>query len=164
MSLFGTPEPFFPPASYCEHYSQLCLWILLLDINCVQIGLIWRPGDTGLFFLLFSHRGFTEVGHWCWRLGPVHTLQSIPKLLDGVEVRASKVLLHNKLGISFFFLRMLLWARGYHLAKTSNGLPKVMLQSCRHTLVLNITACSCIKFSVIESEIKRLCPALAKQP
>ena len=40
--------------------------------------------------LPFSHRSISEVGHWCWaiRPGSQSAFQFIPKVFDGVEVRA----------------------------------------------------------------------------
>ena len=40
--------------------------------------------------LPFSHKSISEVGHLCWaiRTGSQSAFQFIPKLFDGVEVRA----------------------------------------------------------------------------
>ena len=84
------------PARWTSHSKIMDISRELLPpLLLKQSPLFWEdfPLDVRTLLqglLLFSHKSISEVGHWCWVIRPGSQLvfQFIPKVFDGVEVRA----------------------------------------------------------------------------
>ena len=104
--------------------------------------------------LPFSHKSICEVGHGCWAIkaGSQSTFQFIPKMFDGVEVRAMcrpVKFFHNDLDKSFLI--------GPHFAhgcivmlKQERAFPKLLPKSWNHKIVYNVIACCSEDFPSLE--------------
>jgi hypothetical protein len=97
--------------------------------------------------LPFSHKSIqsiSEVRHWCWAFKPgsQSVLKFIPKVFDGVKVRAlcrPVKVFHTDLDKSFLY-----GPRFVHDSvrlKQERAFPKLLPQSWNHRIVQNIIVC-----------------------
>ncbi len=105
---------------------------------------ILEPGRRDL--LPFSHKSICEVRHWCWAIRP-GSFQFIPKVFDGVEVRAlcrPVKFFHNQTGKKIS-LQTWLCAQGHFCVETEKGLPR--------TVATKLEAHYCLKYYILYFDI-----------
>lgn len=142
MTTVWTPEHYTP----CD-FSNLIQHFGFSFSSEKAFHKIMEPGCRDLFPV--SHQSINEVSHRCWVIRPGLQLafQFIPKLLDGVEVRALLCVKSSRPSRNQFvygpgFVHRSYWKKG----------PSTKSQSLKLTAFWNLTVCCSIKIPLPNHE------------
>ena len=145
------------------HYMAKSMWtpacptshskIMEMVMHSTLLGRLstrcWNIAAGTCFHLATS---ISEVRHWCWaiRPGSHSAFQFIPKVFDGVEVRSlcrSVKFFHSGLNKPFLYIPRFVH-NGIVLLKQERAFPKLLPQSWKHIIVLNVIVCCSVKISL----------------
>ena len=103
-------------------------------------------------WLPFSHKSISEVGHGCWPIWPgsQFAFQLIPKVFDGVEVRAlcrPVKFFHTNLDKPFRYGPRFVHG-GIAMLKQERAFPKLLPKRWKIRIVKNVIVCCSINISL----------------